>query len=148
MGSEIRDTGKHGHCDSQRTIWSSQNIFNTVFILLFILSSVGIWMCLMEINRLKRSTNSLVETIATLKGGPKYNQWYDLKYSQDSEIENGENSENKRTNINVNFDTIQMEDKSRSKRSGIPVGMAYDPLSPAPKTVSKSSFLERNSVKL
>ncbi|XP_060608190.1 gliomedin-like isoform X3 [Ruditapes philippinarum] len=135
MGVEIRDTGKHGHCDSQRTIWSSQNIFNTVFILLFILSSVGIWMCLMEINRLKRSTNSLVETIAILKGGgPKYNQWYDLKYSQDSEIENGENSENKRTNINVNFDTIHMEDKSRSKRSGIPVGMAYDPLSPAPKT--------------
>ena len=134
MGSEVKDSHKFAECKSKRIVWSYQNIFNTVFIVLFLLSSVGLWICLMEINKLKQSTNSLVETVRYLRNNPSYIQMNELK---ENDRKHRRQNINNRSDFKVIFETIQNEEKHMRKRAAVPIEKAYDPLSPAPQRVSK-----------
>lgn len=129
----------------RKTFWSYQSVVNTLFALFFIVSSIGLWTCLVEISKLKQSTNSLVETVSLIKGIPFFDEvgnvntaYTDLirKYGTTNiryadSYDKAENKQNK----SYKRDSTDNQ-RSVHKRSAVPIGMAYDPLSPAPREVS------------
>ena len=132
MGTDFKYSQRYAQCKSTNTIWTFQNIFNALFVVFFLLSSVSIWVCLIEINKLKQSTMSLVETISFLKD----DKLLDTHHIKVGAREHGWEEISKR-NLKPDFETMKREVKHVSKRATVPVGKAYDPLSPAPQTVSK-----------
>lgn len=125
---------KHETRNFKTELWNFQSIFNTLFTIFFILSSIGLWACLVEINKLKQSTNVLVETISLMSGISQRGNVQDLNTVFPELFNNGY----RRSNID-DHNYAEKFTKSESggdsarhfhKRAAIPTHMTYDPLSP------------------
>ena len=125
MGAEPEKSHKCTQCKGSHKTWSFQTIFNTVFIVLFSLSSVGLWVCLMEINRLKQTTNSLLETVSEFKDTTSNDMFHDLKRNEKQRRANDQMK-----NKESVYGTFKIDSKMMSKRAAIPVR-------PAAQTVSR-----------
>ncbi|XP_045215654.2 gliomedin-like isoform X2 [Mercenaria mercenaria] len=133
MDSDAKQNMTVVSCAPKRTMWSFQNIFNTLFIIFLILSSVGLWACLVEINKLKQSTNSLAETISLLRDIPGYDRLHSVNGVYMDMLYEGRKSDLQPDNNDADFTTDSKDKKLVNKRAAVPIGKAYDPLSPAPQ---------------
>ena len=97
-----------------------QIVFNTFGIIFILLTSLGLWSCLDEINRLKQSTNDFVQTLNTL------NVMDNDAIPRRVLVKRDLNSFKKSGNV---VKKGRASGKIR-KRNAYPLDLGYDPLSP------------------
>lgn len=118
----------------KRELCNFQGVFNTLFTIFFIVSSVGLWACLVEINKLKQSTNVLVERLSQMSGNSQRGNVQDLNTIFPEIFNNGYRTSNIDENIHAetftNRESVGDAVRHVNKRAAIPTHMTYDPLSP------------------